>query len=52
MRIKIPTNIRKNREFELVPYSLRHFMITYCVMIGYKVSDIAKMCGKRLNQIE
>jgi len=46
------TNIPTERQKELVPYSLRHYMITQRVMSGCKFSDIAYMCGTSVNQIE
>ena len=46
------TDIPKQRQSELVPYSLRHYMITQRVMSGCKFSDIAYMCGTSIKQIE
>ena len=46
------TNIPTERQKELVPYSLRHYMITQRVMSGCKFSDIAYMCGTSVTQIE
>ena len=51
-RIMLMTDIPKDRQKELVPYSLRHYMITQRVMSGCKFSDIAYMCGTSVNQIE
>ena len=51
-RIMLLTDIPKNRQNELVPYSLRHYMITQRVMSGCKFSDIAYMCGTSVKQIE
>ena len=51
-RIMLLTDIPKDRQNELVPYSLRHYMITQRVMSGCKFSDIAYMCGTSVTQIE
>ena len=37
---------------DLVPYSLRHFMITQRIMSGLTFRQIADMCGTRVAQIE
>ena len=37
---------------DLVPYSLRHFMITQCIMSGLGFKQIADMCGTSVAQIE
>lgn len=37
---------------DLVPYSLRHFMITQRIMSGLSFKDIADMCGTSITQIE
>lgn len=37
---------------DLVPYSLRHFMITQRIMSGLSFRQIADMCGTSLAQIE
>lgn len=36
----------------IVPYSLRHFMVTQRVLSGLSYSDVAAMCGTSANQIE
>jgi len=36
----------------LVPYSLRHFMITQRIMSGLNFKAVADMCGTSINQIE
>jgi integrase len=36
----------------LVPYSLRHFMITQRVLSGLSYSDVAEMCGTSSTQVE
>jgi integrase len=42
-----------NRESrDLVPYSLRHFMITQRIMSGLNFRRIAEMCGTSITQIE
>ena len=46
------TTIPTERQKELVPYSLRHYMITQSVMSGCKFSDVAYMCGTSVSQIE
>lgn len=51
-RMMLLTDITKERQQELVPYSLRHYMITQRVMSGCKFSDIAYMCGTSVKQIE
>ena len=51
-RIMLMTDIPKDRQKELVPYSLRHYMITQRVMSGCKFSDVAYMCGTSVSQIE
>ncbi len=43
----------ENREKrDLVPYSLRHFMITQRIMSGLNFAQIADMCGTSVAQIE
>jgi len=37
---------------DLVPYSLRHFMITQRIMSGLNFRQIADMCGTSVAQIE
>ncbi|MDB3930126.1 site-specific integrase, partial [Paracoccaceae bacterium] len=37
---------------DLVPYSLRHFMITQRIMSGLGFKQIADMCGTSVTQIE
>jgi len=37
---------------DLVPYSLRHFMITQRIMSGLTFRQIADMCGTSISQIE
>jgi len=37
---------------DLVPYSLRHFMVTQRVMSGLNFRQIADMCGTSVSQIE
>jgi integrase len=37
---------------DLVPYSLRHFMITQRIMSGLTFRQIADMCGTSVAQIE
>ncbi len=46
------TTIPIERQKELVPYSLRHYMITQRVMSGCKFSDVAYMCGTSVSQIQ
>ena len=36
----------------IVPYSLRHFMITQRVLSGLSYSDVAEMCGTSSTQVE
>jgi integrase len=44
--------ITNNAERNIVPYSLRHFMITQRVMSGLSFEQIAGMCGTSVAQIE
>lgn len=44
--------IRDAKERGLVPYSVRHFMITQCVVSGLSFVQIADMCGTSVGQIE
>jgi integrase len=37
---------------DLVPYSLRHFMITQRIMSGLSFAQVADMCGTSVSQIE
>lgn len=46
------SKIDKQRQKELVPYSLRHFCITQRVMAGCRFEDVASMCGTSIKQIE
>jgi len=46
------SKIDKQRQKELVPYSLRHFCITQRVMAGCRFEDVAFMCGTSVKQIE
>ena len=46
------SKIDKQRQKELVPYSLRHFCITQRVMAGCSFEDVAFMCGTSIKQIE
>jgi integrase len=39
-------------EREIVPYSLRHFMITQRIMAGANPKEVADMCGTSMAQIE
>ncbi len=41
---------RENRD--LVPYSLRHYMITERIMKGLSFRQVAEMCGTSITQIE
>ena len=45
-------SIDEARIKQLVPYSLRHFMITERVKSGLSFSQIAVMCGTSVKQIE
>lgn len=44
--------VENREERDLVPYSLRHFMITQRVMSGLSFKQIADMCGTSITQIE
>ena len=37
---------------DIVPYSLRHFMVTQRVMSGLSYSDVAEMCGTSSTEVE
>ena len=45
-------DIPNREERDLVPYSLRHFMITQRIMSGLTYRQIADMCGTSITQIE
>ena len=45
-------DIDEDRREQLVPYSLRHFMITERVKSGLSFNQIAIMCGTSVKQIE
>lgn len=45
-------DIPNSEERDLVPYSLRHFMITQRIMSGLTYRQIADMCGTSITQIE
>lgn len=45
-------NIENRDERDLVPYSLRHFMITQRIMSGLSFRQVAEMCGTSATQIE
>ena len=51
-RVMRLSDISGERKPQLVPYSLRHYMITQRVMSGCKFSDVAYMCGTSVKQIE
>ena len=51
-RILLLTDISLERQKELVPYSIRHFMITNRIQSGCRFSDVAYMCGTSIKQIE
>jgi site-specific recombinase XerD len=44
--------VEDSKERDLVPYSLRHFMITQRIMSGLSFRQIADMCGTSVAQIE
>jgi|TARA_B100000959_G_scaffold21176_1_gene20389 site-specific recombinase XerD len=46
------TNFEEERIKQLVPYGLRHFMITERVKSGLSFNQIAVMCGSSVWQIE
>ena len=46
------TDIEKERKDQLVPYSLRHFLITQRFMAGVRYEDIANMCGSSVKTVE
>ena len=51
-RVMAISKIEKNRQKQLVPYSLRHYCITQRVMAGCRFEDVAFMCGTSVKQIE
>jgi integrase len=44
--------IKDYEERKIVPYSLRHFMITQRILAGLSYEQVAKMCGTGRDQIE
>lgn len=44
--------VKEIKERKVVPYSLRHFMITQRVLSGLNYSDVAEMCGTSSTQVE
>lgn len=46
------SGIKDAKKRKLVPYSLRHFMITQRVLSGLSYSDVAEMCGTSSTQVE
>lgn len=46
------SNIDEDRKDSLVPYSLRHFMVTQRFNSGVSLQNIAQMVGSSINQIE
>ena len=50
--IKTYTDIDQERQKQLVPYSLRHFMVTERVKAGLNFSQVAQMTGTSVRQIE
>jgi integrase len=44
--------ITNSKKRGIVPYSLRHFMITQRVLSGLSYSDVADMCGTSSTQVE
>ena len=51
-KIMTLADIDEDRKAQLVPYSLRHFMITERVKSGLSFNQIAIMCGTSVKQIE
>ena len=51
-RVMSISQVTKDRQKTLVPYSLRHFCITQRVMAGCRFEDVAVMCGTSIKQIE
>lgn len=51
-RMLAMTEIEDRETRDLVPYSLRHFMITQRIMSGLSFRQIADMCGTSVTQIE
>lgn len=51
-KIVAGAGIADAKERGIVPYSLRHFMITQRVLSGLSYSDVAEMCGTSSQQVE
>ena len=51
-KIVAGAGIKNAKQRGIVPYSLRHFMITQRVLSGLSYSDVAEMCGTSSPQIE
>lgn len=51
-KIVAGAGITDAKERGIVPYSLRHFMITQRVLSGLSYSDVADMCGTSSTQLE
>ena len=45
-------NVKDCEERGIVPYSLRHFMITQRIMAGLSLQQVADMCGTSVSMIE
>ena len=50
--LNLLAEIEEREARDLVPYSLRHFMITQRIMSGLNFKQIADMCGTSVMQIE
>ena len=48
----IEAKINDYAERRIVPYSLRHFMITQRIMAGLSFRQVADMCGTSIAMIE
>ena len=45
-------NVKDCEERGIVPYSLRHFMITQRIMAGLSLRQVADICGTSVSMIE
>jgi integrase len=50
--LRYTDKIPKAKKQRLVPYSLRHYMMTQRIKQGIRAEDVAKMCGTSIGQIE
>jgi integrase len=51
-RLMVLAEIKDYKDRKIVPYSLRHFMITQRILAGLSYEQVSKMCGTGRDQIE